>query len=223
MKDFAGIKRARNRSGFAWGKYLRKPYKSHAEYASQIKRVMHKYAADMKRRDGAGKKSRSIKSILQAAMSARHYGYLFNNAIFAAQGSNVKGTMVNEAAHKQMKGWGQCVTQQHQKRIIAVGKAFGLYKLMGRLSGTLRVPEARVLALTTGRICAHGVSALWPNSQEVSQIEPPPQCLDASERARKPAWKAEQKRRRERRSKQDAAQGTNATKNVMRKKKGKKA
>ena len=127
--------------------------------------------------------------------------------------------MVNEAVHKQMKGWGACVTQQHQERINAVGKVFGLYKLLGRHSGALRAPESRVLALATGRISAHGIRSMWPSSQGISPAGQPPQDLDASERVTKPAWKAEKKRRRARWSRQVAAQGAKATKGVMRKKK----
>ena len=173
---------AREMSRGKWQQYLKKPYKSHKEYASQLERIRRKYPAEMRRTDGAGKKGRSVAEILRAGASTRHYAYLFNNAIFASLGSKTKGTMVNEAVHKKIKNWGAAVTQQHADRMQSVGKVFGLYKLLGRRRPTTRVPESRILALMAGRIESEGIYSLWPRGQTQPVPPEPPQRMDAKKK-----------------------------------------
>ena len=156
----------------------------------------------MGRRDGAGKRGRTVAAILRTGASERHYRYLFNNSIFASMGSKATGTMVNEAMHKQIKAWGASVTQQRADRMETVGKVFGLYKLLGRKRQETKVPENKILALVAGRIVADGISALWPNGQCSPAATKPPHYLDAKRRLPKKAWKDEQKLRAERKRKQ---------------------
>ena len=194
-----------------WQQYLKKPFSGHAEYKSQLERIQKKYPKEMRRRDGAGKKKRSVKAILKAGASERHYRYLFNNAIFASLGSKTAGTMVNEATHKQIKNWGASVTQQHADRMICVGKVFGLYKLLGRRRPETKVPESRILSLVAGRIASEGLSALWPIGQSPPAATRPPRVLDADRRKPMKAWRDEQRLREARKRKtrgQSAASNT---------------
>ena len=124
------IRCAAEKSRKAWTAYLKRPNRSYAEYVGQIMRLTTKYSSEMRKKDGAGKGSRSVKSILIAGASRKHFEYLQNNTAFRWMGAVAGGTMANEAVRKQVKLWGAGVRQQHAGRATTVGKAFGLYKTL---------------------------------------------------------------------------------------------
>jgi hypothetical protein len=55
--------------------YFSRPYKDHAEYVSQLKRISKKFPEEMKRKNDKGK---TMESIVINGSSASHFGYLFN-------------------------------------------------------------------------------------------------------------------------------------------------
>ena len=193
------VRRAREVTKSKWAQYIKRPFTSYAEYVSQLERIQHKYPKEMGRRDGAGKRGRTVAAILRTGASERHYRYLFNNSIFASMGSKATGTMVTEAMHKQIKAWGATVTQQHADRMATVGKVFGLYKLLGRKRQATKVPENKILALVAGRIVPGGIGALCPSQQCSPAATKPSHYLDARRRLPKLARKDEQKLRAGRR------------------------
>ena len=102
-------------------------FQSHLEYIRQLRRVAEKYPDMMPRK---GKKGRTI---LRAGSSYKHYRYLRNGSIFGglAGGREVRpGTRANEAEHRTLKGWTECVYPQHEDRLRAIGDLHGLYRLV---------------------------------------------------------------------------------------------
>lgn len=146
----------------------RKPFASHLEYVQRLKALSLKYADEMSNTD---KKGRTLLSIIKAGCSYRHFGYLRNNNVFRnlAGGNAVKtGTCDNEALHRQMKGWGQCVYKQHADRLESISHLFGLYKMLANsfkdhqlaTSFELKLPERRVVMLLSGLIAGNRFTAV---------------------------------------------------------------
>ena len=129
--DWDSIESATEVSVDEWKDYKEKPFTSHTEYVKQLKRLSEKYVSDMSRTD---KKNNSMLEVLRAGSSYSHYMYLFNNSIFQkmSQCQGIQnGTMVNEAEHRILKRWTECVYQQHKDRVELVREVYALYRMLG--------------------------------------------------------------------------------------------
>ena len=144
----------------AWADYLKRPYGSHEEYVAQLKRVSEKYTAEMSRRSKKTK-GRTLLDILKTRASPRHFFYLVNTNIFRslADEMDVKaGTQHNEALHRVIKLWLECVYKQHADHLDALRELFGLYKMLGNtyhnigLDATVNLRERRAVCCLSGII-----------------------------------------------------------------------
>ena len=121
----------------------------------------------------------------------KHYVYLQNNTVFCGLGSVGKGTMTNEAVHKQMKMWGAGVLQQHADRAATVGRVFGLYKVLAARENRSNLSENRALAVIAGHIAANGLAKQMPSGERTLTCPPPGKATASLQRAPKMAWKRE--------------------------------
>ncbi|CAJ1431563.1 unnamed protein product [Effrenium voratum] len=120
-----------------WGTYMKKPFESHQEYVDAVHGLTLDFPREMDRKDA---KARSIREILKAGVSYRHYRYLMNgsyimDAVVRVVGPEAArlmswGTCGNEALHAQLKASQQTIVQQHLEAFPLQLQAFGLAKLM---------------------------------------------------------------------------------------------
>jgi hypothetical protein len=142
--------------------YFSQPFQSHQEYVSQLKGLTKRFPEEMEHTD---KKGRTVLEIIQAGAAFRHFGYLQNGSLFRtlADGMAIKeGTSANEAENRSIKGWMECVYQQHRDRLDSLSSLYGLYKMLGNAyrntdrRSVLTMTERRSVVLMSGLI-AKGV------------------------------------------------------------------
>jgi hypothetical protein len=143
-----------------WHQYMRKPFTSHQEYVAQLKRVAATFPDEMKKKDAQG---RAMLDIVRAGAKYRHYGFLRNHSVFRAIAggeSLPRGTTGNEAEHRLLKTWTQCVYQQHSDRLRVVQETHGLYRMMTNawknidVTPKLHHSDRRALCLMSGMVAA---------------------------------------------------------------------
>ena len=171
---------AAERDNATWTEYLQKPFESHREYVAELKRITAKYSSEMNKQD---KKGDSMLKLLQNGSSRRHFGYLQNNSIFRAIAGDVEilpGTSVNEAEHRRLKRWMECVYQQHTDRLQMIQEVHGLYKMMTnaylntQLDSAKVMRERSVLCLLAGCIAAGRMSIGTAPAPPIQQPLLPP-------------------------------------------------
>lgn len=154
-----------------WGTYMKKPFESHQEYVDAVHGLTLDFPSEMDRKDAKG---RSIREILKAGVSYRHYRYLMNgsyimDAVVRVVGPEAArlmswGTCGNEALHAQLKASQQTIVQQHLEAFPLQLQAFGLAKLMAHHCAAFcpsiaQRSEAEILCVLQGELCrvqAHG-------------------------------------------------------------------
>jgi len=129
---------------------------------------------------------------LQDGSGHRHFKYLFNSSIFCALDGGVEprpGTTSNEAEHRIVKGWAECVTMQHGDRLQMAGELFGLSRLLlnevtqTASSAVRSLKRTRLVALMAGLV-ARG--ALSPPCVPASDDDEPDSAI-----LKKPAAKSD--------------------------------
>ena len=147
-----------------WTTYKTMPFISHEEYVKQLKRLAIKFEGEMSQKDGKG---RSMLNVLQCGSSHKHYMYLFNNSIFQtiAQGSGIQsGTMSNEAEHRTLKRWTECVYKQHRDRLDTTRCIYALYRMLANSyknihkEAAYKYDEREVVCLLSGLIAGGALS-----------------------------------------------------------------
>ncbi len=130
--DWDGAVAADEMSDDAWREYLKRPFTSHEEYISQLKRIASKYGSDMHRSNNKGTKGGdTMMGILQKGASFSHYMYLRNCNLFrtiAGGEQLLRGTSHNEAEHRTLKRWTECIYAQHQDRLEFVRVVHALHR-----------------------------------------------------------------------------------------------
>ena len=148
------------REGWILEAYLEKPFASRREYIAELKRISLAYPNMMGRTDGKGK---TMLQHLKAGCSHRHFMYLQNGSVFAAMAAGVEprpGTTANEAEHRSLKRWGNCVYQQHRDRLEALSSLYGLNRMLGNAyknvesSDAVQMREHRSVYLMAGLAAA---------------------------------------------------------------------
>ena len=146
-----------------WKAYQNVAFETHQEYVGQLKRLAHKYPPEMLKKD---KKGRTALQILMAGSSRSHFMYLQNGSIFVfLAGGNIilQGTTHNEAEHRTLKRWTECVYQQHRDRLEYVSELHGFYRMVGNsykdlgLRGAKQLRENRAVSLVAGLVAAGGI------------------------------------------------------------------
>ena len=143
-----------------WKAYGERPYQSHREYVAELKAVATSFPDVMGKKDSNG---RTVLQILQAAATLRHYQYLRNGSLFRALAGGVdikSGTTMNEAEHRGLKRWAECIYTQHQDRLRMVGEMYALYRMLGNAykntfkQRALCLPDRDALFMMSGMIVA---------------------------------------------------------------------
>ena len=98
--------------------------------------------------------------ILQKGASFSHYMYLRNCSLFrtiAGGEQLLRGTSHNEAEHRTLKRWTECIYAQHRDRLEFVRVVHALYRLLTNAYKTL---NADGNAKLDERRCAHLLAGL---------------------------------------------------------------
>lgn len=102
--------------------------------------------------------------MLVSGSSRRHFSYLFNCTVFRglANGLNLpKATTRNEAEHRNMKRWGECIYAQHADRLQTNSKLNGLDRM---LYNSYRNSESPIETLRPATVCSL-ISGMMKNYQ----------------------------------------------------------
>ena len=176
----------------------------------QLKKVSTGFPDAMKLCDG---KKRSMLEILKAGSSNRHYKYLMNNSVFReiAQGHKDdihKGTMSNEAEHRAMKRWNECVYQQHQDRVEVISALYALYRMLGNsyknslFESASQYDEKEAIFMLAGFVAK---GALQREVQEADLVQSPATTRQDLKRPRKYVPQALKDKAQENKDKREAA------------------
>ena len=115
-------------------------------------------------------KGNTVLQVLQRA--GGHFYYLQNGAVFhrLAPDLRTKSTAANEAVHRQVKRWFECVYQCHKERIVLTGRVFGVYKLLARAAQptTMQMAESLRVAIVAGDI-ATGITPAFVSEHPPQQ------------------------------------------------------
>ena len=111
----------------------------------------------------------------------KHYYYLQNKNVFRslAKGLHVKsGTSHNEAEHRIMKAWMECVYMQHVDRLESMGCLFGFYKMLdntynaSRLEDSGNYRERRVVQILSGMIASGSLTRIGDGAPQQQHAAP---------------------------------------------------
>lgn len=205
-------------------RYQKQPFSSHEEYVQQLKKVSTRFPDAMKLSDGKGK---SMLEILKAGSSKRHYKYLMNNSVFReiAQGHKDdihKGTMVNEAEHRSMKRWNECVYQQHQDRVEVISALYALFRMLGNsyknlhFESAFQYDEKEAIFMLAGLVAK---GALQREVQDADLVQSPATTRKDLKRPRRHMQQALKDKRQENKNKRDVATEKQANMDLKRGKK----
>ena len=176
--DWGSIATPPEKSAEEWASYAMQPFTSHEEYVAQLKGIAESFPLMMSRKDSDG---RTMSEILQTRSTYRHYMYLRNNSVFRllADGADIKtGTTANEAEHRIMKAWGECVYAQHEDRIHIGEQVYAFYRLLGNAwknvgkQDALELRERDAVCMLAGYIASGGLEHMRPHAQ-VAPVVPP--------------------------------------------------
>ena len=141
-----------------WLEYSKQPMRSHREYVEQLKGIANSFNTMMNKPDKDGK---TMLSHLIAGSTYRQYRYLLNNSVFRclADGKDIKtGTTANEAEHRIMKSWTECIYKQHVDRLEMMKHAYALYRMSSNTyknitkGNLLKLRDVDVMSLLAGQI-----------------------------------------------------------------------
>ena len=131
-----------------WDAYLQKPFHDSMEYVSMLRLFAQDHADILHRKDAKGN---TVLHILKNA--GKHYHYLQNGSVFRRLAPGIRtNTMGNEAIHRQIKRWAECIYQCHKERLVLAGRVFGVYKALCHRANptTILLPESTRLSIVAG-------------------------------------------------------------------------